>query len=156
MTDYTLSQNEKPDLIVSLTTWKPRIQSGSFLKSLESIINQDFPGKFKIVLTLFKDDEKFLSEEQRNFLNKNGVEIFVSNINLRPHLKYFFTMQRYRKFPVVTVDDDNVYSGDLLKTLFDDYKKFGNKYVYSCRTHRITRDKDGNVQKYRSWKFEDF
>lgn len=44
----------------------------------------------------------------------------------------------YDRFPVITVDDDNVYNDKLVQTLYDEYIKFGNKYVYSCRTHLIT------------------
>jgi hypothetical protein len=29
---------KSPDVIVSMTTWKPRIQSGAFIKTIESII----------------------------------------------------------------------------------------------------------------------
>lgn len=46
----------------------------------------------KVVVTLFNEDLKFLSDEQKIFLKKNGVEIIKCGVNLRPHLKYFFAM----------------------------------------------------------------
>ena len=60
-------------------------------------------------------------------------------------------MQRYSKIPIITIDDDNIYSPNMVQKLFDEYKKYGDKNVYSCRTHLIKYNPDGTARKYRNW-----
>lgn len=47
-----------------------------------------------------------------------------------------------------------MYSEKLVQSLFDEYEKLGNKYVYACRTHLIRYNDDGSAKLYREWKHE--
>ena len=73
--------------------------------------------------------------------------------NLKPHLKYFYAMQKYRDYIVVTVDDDIVYPKDMLESLYNSYKK--NPMVVSARrVHRIKKDANGKILPYKKWDYE--
>jgi hypothetical protein len=77
------------------------------------------------------------------------IEINIFDINMRPHLKYFPTMLKYKDMPIVTIDDDIVYSSDLLESLYVVYKR-NPRCVIARRCHRIAYN-DKGWNKYSTW-----
>lgn len=142
-----------PDVIVSLTTWKPRLLNGHLEEVLSSILMQKTPLKIKIVLTIYKDDIKYINNKLNTFLKKNNVEVIEAEKNLRPHLKYFYTMQKYRNLPIITIDDDCVYENRLVNDLYVNYLKNPN-VILAKRVHKITYDDFGKAKKYNEWIYE--
>ena len=49
------------------------------------------------------------------------MNYFLLQENLKPHLKYFYTMQLYREYAIITLDDDLRYSYDTFESLFNAY-----------------------------------
>lgn len=49
-------QNEEFDVVVSLATYKLRIEKGELYQSMDSIVNQKFNGRFHVVANLWKPD----------------------------------------------------------------------------------------------------
>ena len=66
----------------------------------------------------------------------NDIELLTAKEDLLGHKKYFYTMQKYKDLPIITVDDDSIYSKDLIQLLYDNYKKHPN-CVSGMKTHRI-------------------
>lgn len=134
---------------VSLTSFPARI---SFVPQvIASVLNQTVRPD-RVVLWLaesqFAGREKDLPQELVE-LTEKGLEINWCE-DLRPHKKYFYTMQKYPDDIIITVDDDVVYQQDLVETLLNSF--FRHPYAVSAmRAHCITFDGQGNINPYALW-----
>lgn len=142
----------RPDIKVnvSLTSFPARISIVP--QVIRSIINQSVKPD-RILLWLSRD--QFPMEEadlpaELTTLKENGLEIMWCD-DIRPHKKYFYTMQKYPHDITITVDDDVVYKENVIETLLKSYERF--PFAVSClRAHQITFSGDGNLNGYRLWK----
>ena len=131
-------------ILISLTSYKKRFIFLS--KVIKSLKNQSMAPS-KIVLVLSKNDMK-------NFKVKmNGIDIITVNKDLKPHKKYFYTMLKYPEYAIVTVDDDIIYSKNMLKSLYNSYIDHPN-IVSGRRGHLMRYKKNGELNKYVTWNFE--
>jgi hypothetical protein len=103
----------------------------------------------KIILTLYQGDLKFLTKNLKYMIEKKELELIVSKIDLKSHKKYFFAMQKYRDYAIITIDDDIIYTNDLIVTLYNSYLKFPN-CIHARRVHKITFN-NKKVLPYRKW-----
>ena len=108
---------------ISLTSWKARINTVS--KTLYSLLKQ-CPG-FHIVLVLSKDEfplmEKELPDNLMLFVENKLIELFWIRPNLKSFKKVLFTMDKYRDVPVISADDDCIYTCNYAQMLYDEWKK---------------------------------
>lgn len=141
------------DFIVSMTTYKPRLFEKNTIKILSALLDQKTSKKFKIVITLYKDDVQYVSKELQKFVKDHNIEILIADKNLRPHLKYFYAMKKYRDKPIITVDDDCLYYDDLFESLYRSYEQ--NRDVVSARrVHLMKYFKNGKCIPYNYWDHE--
>lgn len=114
------------DVFISLTTYPARIESAYY--AILSILNQTIRPN-GIILTLIKDEfpqgEEGLPQNIRS-LKEKGLKILWASQNLRPHNKYFYSMQEYPNAMIITIDDDILYPKDTIEKLIKCYKKFPN------------------------------
>ena len=141
------------DVVVAFTSHGERLRHGIFISMAESIFNQKTSCRIKIVMTLFKDDLKDLSKEAKQFITSRGIDLITGEENLRPHLKYFYAMQKYREHPVITVDDDCIYEDTLVESLMREWQKYRN-CVLAKRVHGMTYTDAGVIKPYNKWIFE--
>lgn len=118
---------------ISLTSWKARINTVS--KTLYSLIKM-CPG-FHIVLVLSKDEfplmEKELPDNLMLFVENKLIELFWIKPNLKSFKKVLFTMDKYRDVPVISADDDCIYTCNYAQTLYNKWLKNKNKIIrYTC------------------------
>lgn len=146
----TVKKNPEPKLLVSLTSYKERIET--LPKVFDALLAQTKKPD-KIVLTIFKDDMKYLTDNVKNYFKIKKVELLVADQNLKPHLKYFYVMQKYRDYAVVTVDDDIIYSKDMLESLYNSFKKNPDA-ISARRVHKIKKDSNGKILPYKKWTYE--
>lgn len=141
------------DVIVSLTSFPARINSVHF--TIQSLLNQSYLPK-QIILWLaneqFPNAEKELPEELLK-LQDGGIFIIKWCDDLRPHKKYYYAMQEYADMPIITVDDDVIYSENTVQQLVESYKKFPFA-VSALRAHRIKLTEEKQIAPYRFWKRE--
>ena len=113
----------KERAIISLTSWKARI--GTVVKTLFSLYKQ-CPG-FHIVLVLSEDEfpqkENELPENLMLFVNNDIVEILWVKRNYRSMKKCIFTMDKYPDVPVITADDDCIYTCNYAQNLYNAWNK---------------------------------
>ena len=113
--------NEKA--IISLTSWKARINTVS--KTLFSLLQQ-CPG-FHIVLVLSEEEfPKMMNELPENlklFANNELIEILWVYKNYKSFKKVLFTMDKYRDVPVISADDDCIYTCNYAQILYDAWEK---------------------------------
>ena len=113
---------------------------------IESIKKQLFLPK-KIFLILYTKDFNKLN------LNLTGIEIIITNENIKPHKKYFYTMKKYRDYAIITLDDDIYYPSDTFKSLYESYISHPN-IISGRRTHLIKYNNNFQINKYTSWLYE--
>ena len=102
----------------------------------------------KIILTLTEDDKKFY-----NISNEINIDIITVKKNLKGHKKYFYVMQKYRDYAIITIDDDIYYAPDTFESLYNSYLKYPN-IVSGRRSHYMTYNKNGELKPYYEWKME--
>lgn len=109
--------------IISLTSWKARINTVS--KTLFSLIQQ-CPG-FHIVLVLSEEEfPKMIDELPENlklFVDNELIEVLWVFRNYKSFKKVLFTMDKYRDVPVISADDDCIYTCNYAQELYDDWEK---------------------------------
>lgn len=118
---------------ISLTSWKARINTVS--KTLYSLL-KTCPG-FHIVLVLSKDEfpnkEKDLPDDLMLFVDNKLIELFWIKPNLKSFKKVLFTMDKYRDIPVISADDDCIYTCNYAQELYDEWTRNKNACVsFTC------------------------
>lgn len=142
------------DVIVSMATYKPRLQEGTgLLLTLRSLVSQNTNFKYRICITMYEDDVQYISKQLSDFITDNNIELITSDTNLKPHLKYFYVMNKYRDCHVITVDDDVIYDDCLLQSLYNNYLKYPNA-VSATRAHGMRFDANNKLLPYNNWMHE--
>ena len=105
--------------IISLTSWKARINTVS--KTLFSLIQQ-CPG-FHIVLVLSEEEFPKMCEELPEnlmlFVENEMIELLWVYKNYKSFKKVLFTMDKYRDVPVISADDDCIYTCNYAQELYN-------------------------------------
>lgn len=144
-----LFDNLNLSVTVSLTSFPARINVVS--EVVKSILNQTVKPD-RVVLWLaqnqFENGEASLPAQLCE-LKAQGLEIEWCD-DIRPHKKYFYTMQKYPDDIVITVDDDVEYRPDTVETLLRSYIRFPFA-VSALRAHCIAFDENGSIKPYERW-----
>ena len=137
-----------PKIIVSLTSFKTR------LLTIDRVIDSILEGTLipdKIVLTLFYKDYYLISKKINEYFIKKNIEIIIVNIDIRPHKKYFFSMQKYPYDIIINIDDDILYEKSTIESLYNNYLKFPY-YISARRVNLIKYNKTtGKALAYKYW-----
>lgn len=137
--------------IVSMASYAERYKV--LPMALKSLLHQSMKPD-KIIVWLDEDtEENSLTEELTEFC-KYGVEFCHTSDGIKPHKKYLYAMKRYPQANIITVDDDLIYSEDMVESLIKAHQKFPY-CVCARRVHRITFAKTGAINPYMDWKYED-
>lgn len=114
--------NNEP-AVISLTSWKKRI--GTCSKTIFSLL-RNCPN-FHIVLVL--SEEEFpkmmdeLPEDIKLLVENKLIELMFVYYNYRSFKKVLFTMDKYRTVPVISADDDCIYTCNYAKILYNVWKR---------------------------------
>lgn len=137
-------------LIVSLTTYPGRI--GTLTQVLDTLYKQDKPAD-EILLWLaeeqFPGKEKDLPEDLMQLVGEGRLTIRWCD-DLKPHKKYFYALQEYPEDLIVTVDDDLLYSKNMLSSLYASYLMYPNA-VSAVRVHLMLISEDNKLLPYNTW-----
>ena len=135
---------EHNDLIVSLTSWKKRINT-AFL-AIRSLMLQTYKPE-KILLWL--SEEEFPSKEEEIpssllDLQEYGLEIKWCDKNLLSHKKLIYSIQEFPNHSIVTADDDLYYRESYIEDLYSEYLKYP-EYIHCHRGLRIFINSSGKL-----------
>lgn len=149
---YGLNKENRTDrVVVSLTSFPPRFKNVYWC--LKSLLFQSYKPD-RIIVYLGNDTTKEMITPEMKSLEQYGVEYQLDvERNLKPHKKYFYSMQEERDAIIITVDDDSVYLPNTIESLMKIHNKYPNA-VCARRVHKITRKSDGSFMPYRDWKIE--
>jgi hypothetical protein len=133
--------------VVSLTTYGKRAQD--VYLAIESIARGTMlPSR----MILWLDDTALFANPgpQLVRLSRRGLEIRFCK-NYGPHKKYYPYVEKHREFsaPLVTADDDAIYSRTWLAGLMDAYTRFPENV--NCYRARVMLLRDGKIAPYREW-----
>lgn len=142
---YGLDENSR--IIVSLTTYPARISIAWIVVS--SLLQQTMK-PYKIILWLA--EEQFPGHEiphSLERLKKRGLEIRFCD-DLKPHKKYYYAMQEYPDYYIVTADDDMFYPEDHIERLWNGHKRYQDAIIcpWGCQ---IVLDGLGVFGSYNDW-----
>ncbi len=150
--EWRETEERKTNIIVSLTTLPKRIDTVYLI--IECIMVQTLKPD-KIILCLVKSEypDNFIIPESLSNLEGKRFEILWVNENLKPHNKYFYTMNIYPESIVITVDDDCFVKRKLVEELYNASKRFPG-CVVCTRAHKLRFSKDGVLLPYMQWEYE--
>lgn len=121
--------NMKEEIIVSLTTWKPRIQNLPIV--LDTIYSQTVMPD-KVVLNLSYDEE--IPENIQEYIDYHKIEVnFVPNTKV--YKKFIPTLLKYPQACVINIDDDCIFPSSMIEDFMNTHKRYpqfpisGNKVV---------------------------
>lgn len=149
---YGLNKNEqrKEKIVVSFTSYPERFQ---FVPKVFKTICWQSMRPDKIILYLCKSECKDGLPKPIRDLSKYGLEIEMVEDNLKPHKKYYYSMQKYPNDIVITIDDDILYPHNMIKELYASYLRYPD-CISAARVHLMTRDKVGKLKNYNEWLWE--
>ncbi len=149
--EYGLERTRKnsPNIYISLTSYEPRFKT--LLPCLKSLLNQDLKPD-GIFVWLDCKEEEFPNDLKK--LSEYGITYnYNYNCkNIKPHKKYFYAMKSFPNDIIITVDDDAIYSTDLVSSLYKTYLKYPD-CICARRVHKIVRKANGELFPYCDWKF---
>lgn len=135
-------------IIVSLTSYPARINSDWL--TIASLLQQTMKPN-KVILWLVEEEfpgHKIPNNLKR--LEKRGLEIRFCKDALRPHKKYYYAMQEYPDYYVITADDDILYPEDHIEQLWKGHEKYPDTII--CHwSHRIEFDGQEKFIPYDDW-----
>lgn len=124
---YDLFKTDYYDVIMSLTTYKGRINDETTKKVIYSLLRQKTSFKYKVVLVLSEEEfgierdiPSYLKSYQDEF---NHFEILWTYKNTRPLKKLDPTMEKYPDIPIITLDDDDLCKSDLVEHMMCEHIK---------------------------------
>lgn len=114
-----------PKVIISVTSFGEKMNN-LLPKVLFSLKEQTFQD-FRVCLTLNKEDYDAIKNEYLEYLIENKeIDVIIAEKHLKPHLKYFYAMQKYKDLPIITVDDDTILPNTAIEELYNTYLKYPN------------------------------
>lgn len=140
-----LDENSK--VIISLTTYPARVKT--VRKTIASLLQQTMK-PYKVILWLA--GEQFPEHKLPSGLlklQKRGLEIRYCE-DLKPHKKYFYAIQEYSDYYVITADDDILYPENHIEQLWNGHQKYPDTIICSW-SHRIAFDDQGQFVPYNEW-----
>lgn len=146
---YGLTSNEKR-VVVSMATYKERYQT--IIPTLKSLLLQTYKPD-KIIVWLDENVPENRITKEMQMYKKYGIEYRHTTEGLKPHKKYFYAMQEFSDAIIITVDDDSIYSKDLIESLMKQHERYPN-CICARRVHKIQMDATGKIKPYKNWIYE--
>lgn len=150
--EYGLATWNKKDeyIVVSMASYVLRY--ATIVNTLKSLLLQTYK-PHKIVVWLDEDNIDNQPTDEMRKLERYGIEYRFTSDGLCAHKKYFYAMREFPDACVITVDDDLIYSPDMVESLIR-YHKLYPHVVCARRIHRITFNDNGIINSYAKWNYE--
>lgn len=141
----------EPQVIISLTSFPARIKN--LWKIIIPLLHQHTSISYRIILWLSKEQFAGLDSLPAKLekLTKYNLEIRLMEDDLKSHKKYYYAFKEYSDKIIITVDDDILYSLDLIEKLYIAHLQAPD-VVCCCRGREVSFDKEGLPLKYKRWK----
>lgn len=135
------------DVIVSLTTWKGRINDECVYKVIFRLLKQQVTQfRYKVVLVLSKEEfgDDYVLPRQLILMSQfePNFEILWTYKNTKALKKLDPVMTKYSEIPIITIDDDDLLKPNAIEIMMKAHKRYpdailgticGNYYNDLCR-----------------------
>lgn len=139
-----------PQIIVSLTTYGKRIYDVHL--TIESLFRQTIkPSKIILWLAENEFNQKNIPCMLKN-LQRKGLEIGFCK-DLKSYKKLIPTLKKYPDDVIITVDDDIIYSFDLIEKLIHKHEK-NKTSIIASRAHKYKLKSEKEFFSYNKWEKE--
>jgi hypothetical protein len=139
--------DENSRIVVSLTTYPAR--AGSVWITIASLLQQTMP-PYKVILWLAEEqfkDRRIAKNLKR--MQKRGLDIRYCE-DLKSHKKYYYAMQEYPDYYILTADDDIFYPEDHIEKLWKGHEKYQDTII--CHwSHRVGINSQKDFYPYNDW-----
>lgn len=129
-----------PQLVVSLTTWKGRINHPEFPSNLKSLLDQDTRVDYRVCLVLSQEefgDSYVLPGAVEGLLRKYGnFEVVWTYRDTKALKNYDPTARKYPGVPIVVLGDDTIYDRKLVETVYRTYLDSDRKTCFGAMVSR--------------------
>ena len=144
------TEKRSPKLIVSLTTFKERINEVHL--AINTLLHQTLKPD-EVILWLAKDEfenrENDLPESLTRLI-KYGLTIKWVDKDIKSYKKLLPALNEYPEDIIVCADDDIYYRKNWLKTLYNSYLQ-NPEAIHCHRAHKITFGDCGQILPYNDW-----
>lgn len=141
-----LESIRKRKIILSMTSIPSRIDKSWI--TIESLLRQSYKPD-KIILWLAEDEFRNVRLPERlKEQQKRGLEICYCD-NLRSYKKFYYAAKEYPDDYIVVVDDDIIYTEDMLEILVKTYRKNPGNVV--CHRSHYIQKHGGRLRPYNEW-----
>ena len=137
------------DVIVSLTSYPDRFLDESIYDCLNTIVGQKTDIRYKIVFSIYKNDIEKMPNKLVEYCIDNNIEILKCDDDIKGHKKYYYVSLKYKNTPIITLDDDIIYSKYIVNSLYNSYKN--NPNVISSVWVRRIKLSNGKISSYKEW-----
>ena len=127
-------------IVVSLTTWKGRIDTLPLV--LESIVNQTLK-PWKIVVNLSKQEFASVKEIPKNirtYMKKHGIEVNWVKDDTKVYKKIIPTLLKYKNDLILSIDDDFIYPKNMIVDFYRKYMEYPNNPISGNRVNKFGMD----------------
>lgn len=136
-------------VIVSLTTYGKRLYE--VYLAIESIMHQTVKPN-RIILWLQDDFQNKTLPFTLRHQQERGLEIDYCK-DIKSYKKLIPTLQKFPNDIIITIDDDIIFSMDMLENLLKSYRS-APEYIHTNRAHLMKLRDDGFLEKYLNWEME--
>lgn len=144
----TLGQHKEVCAVVSLTSYGRRVKTNVVYYTLVSILRQTVHPSH-IILWLAEDEwSDDTIPEKLYALKKKGVEICYCK-DIRSYKKLVPTRERFPDDIIITMDDDLIYSNDVLETLYNGHVSHPQSII--CLNANMPVIENGVPVSYETW-----
>lgn len=142
------------DCIISLTSWKKRIDSEILQLTLYSLISQPHICDFKVILVLstleFPNRDADLPANLVKLVRRTpNAEILYVRDNTKAYKKYFPVVRKYPNVPIITVDDDSIAKPFFLPYLWSIHQEYPERVIYGYNKKLSKVAGDGTIKNVR-------
>lgn len=134
------------EIIVSLTTYGKRLYDVA--STIESIMQGSMKPN-RIILWLQEDMRNAILPIALQRQQNRGLEIAYYK-DIRSYKKLLPTLKKYPEATIITIDDDVIYTYDLVEKLVNMHK-IHPLQIIANRIHRMILDKNGMPIEYMNW-----
>lgn len=146
------NRRKTKQVVVSLTSFPARINNLWIV--FECMFRQSLTPD---VIVLYLAEKQFpekmnsLPRKLRKYSELGLIRISFVKDDFRSHKKYYYSFQEYRESLVVLIDDDLIYTKDLIKGLVELNKTYPDA-ICCHRAHVVGKAGEGKLLKYREWR----
>ena len=139
----------KMNIIVSLTTSKEKIQSLLVDNLIKSLLNQTIL-PYKIILSINHKDLIYISDFLKLLIKNNTIEVIFAKKDWKYLNRYYYIPDKYKTFIIIVVDDNIILEKTSIENLLKSYILNPNA-ISARRVYKMNFDNLWYLKPFNFW-----